>query len=1177
MVCSVSAIKTAGVAAQYLSQTDNYYSEHGHAPTAWQGKGAAALGLAGAVTTAQAENLMRGRLPDGQQVGGDDHRPGWDATFSAPKSVSVAALVHGDSRLIEAHDAAVRDALAWLEREVAATRIREDSEIRTEATGNLVIASYRHDLNRNGEAQLHTHNVLMNMTKSLDNQWRSLESKPLYRLQAEAGAVHRASLARRCERLGYDIEKTTEGKHPSFELAKVTAGERDLFSSRSRQIEAELAKMGLTRETATPEQKQVAALATRTAKQVGDDRAQVAAGWRETARAAGFEVGGRPEAREIDGAEYERRADNALAHAVAHLGERETRFTTRQITAEARKYGMGGVDDHDITGAIARAADAGGLVPAATRQYDAIIGQKEVGEGYTTPAAQAIERDMLAAARAGGAGSVSAITTPEGAVAAIERQEVATGYPFNAAQRRAALAILAGDQRITLIQGFAGTAKTTSVLAATAEEFRRQGHEIVALAPTHSAAGTLASAIGGEGQTVAKFLGSREQPACSAGRIYIVDEASMLSARDMARLLEKTGDGRLVLVGDVKQLGSVEAGAAFRQLQNDSGLKTEVLDEIVRQKNDELRAAVYDALRGDAAGALSKVEVRELDTRVARVAAIADDYTSAAPADREKTLVIAPGKDDRREINEAVRQRLVASGELGQSIEIDVLEKRDMTAAEASQAINYAVGDLVEAGRDYKSLGLQKGEAVRVVAVDVNRNRITIEAGGKSVEIDPSRYAKLSVHETRKLPVAVGDHLVMRANSETLKNGAALRVAKIDERHVHAVDEAGKTHKISRAEPQKLDHGYAQTAHAAQGRTCQTVLVHAESSRVNLQNQQNMYVALSRATTTARVYTDNRERLAEQVGRESGQKETALSDSESDKAFPNRNPKGVSESESEKPAASTSTRETQMQQAIRGREKARSNPNRSESKSDKAFPNRNPKGVSESEKRRDRDATLAEAALATRGAMPSAKQAGKDIEAGRADWTRDSAGEMYLQYKNGNTYSPALHGRVRETDLRQLATLGLTTKKAVLVDKHLIDFRVMGKRISAIKTGEKVLISREGAVGKWAGQQKDLMRERHQEEGRGGPLRQANDAAKSAVLTKAEGWRAATLQEAVRARLGAASATRAAQAEARTRLEGKVAAGGGRAGQENVRDGGILGRGAGDAPQAAKPTTDIER
>jgi hypothetical protein len=204
-----------------------------------------------------------------------------------------------------------------------------------------------------------------------------------------------------------------------------------------------------------------------------------------------------------------------------------------------------------------------------------------------------------------------------------------------------------------------------------------------------------------------------------------------------------------------------------------------------------------------------------------------------------------------------------------------------MTAVERRQAGNYSVGDQVQAGREYQSLGLKRGDFARVVAVDVDRNRLTLETvAGQQKQIDPSRVTKLTAFEQRDMQIAVGDRLVNRANTQALKNGAALRVEKILDGQIHARDGSGKLHKLDASAQHGLDHGYAQTAHESQGRTCTRVLIHAESTRTNLQNQQNMYVALSRATDDARIYTDNREALAQQIERESGQKETALDEPE---------------------------------------------------------------------------------------------------------------------------------------------------------------------------------------------------------------------------------------------------------------------------------------------------------
>ncbi|MHB0973201.1 MAG: MobF family relaxase [Thiobacillus sp.] len=831
MVCTVDAIKSAAQAADYYSQTDDYYRDRGHAPTQWQGQGAEALGLRGEIDPLQAEAILNGYLPTGERVGGDDHRPGWDATFSAPKSVSVAAYVHGDDRLIAAHDRAVNAAIQYLEREVAATRIREEGEVRTEATGNLVAATYRHDVSREGEPDLHTHSVIANITQSQDGRWRSLESLPLYRLQTEAGAVYRAALARECERLGYSIERTQAGDHPSFELRAVSQAEREMFSSRSKQIERELEKMGLTRATATAEQKQAAALATRQSKDK-IDRDNLLSTWREQSRQAGHDLPALPKAREIDASTYRERAEAAVQQAVEHLGERESRYTGRQIVTEARKIGMGQIDDGDIRAAITRAAEHGELVETQTRQHSAITGQREVQAGYTTREAQQIERHMLdVAGRA--AGAVQPAMTVEAADAAIRGQETKTGFAFNDAQRQATQALLTGSDRVTLIQGYAGTAKTNSVLAASAAALRQQGYDVIALAPMHSAKQTLGAAIGAESRTVAAFLHGRPTPV-SRHTVYMVDEASMLSARDMDKLLSRTQGGRVVMVGDVKQLGSVEAGAAFRQLQTNSGLQTQVLDEIVRQRNDQLKAAVYDAIKGDIRGALSKIEVVELKTRVERIDYIASRYAALPADERAKRIVIAPGRDDRREINDAVRVELAARGELGDSVQIRALDARDMTDVERRRAASYSVGDQVEAGRDYKSLGLKRGDMARIVAVDVDRNRLMLETvAGEQKTIDPSRVTKLQAFEPRDMQVAVGDQLTNRANTRDIKNGAALHVEKVADGQIHVRDAAGKLHQLDASAELRIDHGYAQTGHESQGRTAFGGYLHAESHRKN--------------------------------------------------------------------------------------------------------------------------------------------------------------------------------------------------------------------------------------------------------------------------------------------------------------------------------------------------------
>ena len=157
----MSSLSSAGQAASYY-EADDYYSEGGEAPSAWFGEGAAALGLEGEVDRAAFAAGLRGELPNGERLGtvrnGErEHRPGWDVTFSAPKSVSIMAEVAGDRRLVGKHDAAVRTALQYIERHGAATRLRVGGQVRQVDTGKLAVATFRHNTSRAQDPQLHTH------------------------------------------------------------------------------------------------------------------------------------------------------------------------------------------------------------------------------------------------------------------------------------------------------------------------------------------------------------------------------------------------------------------------------------------------------------------------------------------------------------------------------------------------------------------------------------------------------------------------------------------------------------------------------------------------------------------------------------------------------------------------------------------------------------------------------------------------------------------------------------------------------------------------------------------------------------------------------------------------------------------------------------------------------------
>src|SRR5205809_197905 len=258
------------------------------------GRGAEKLGLRGEVDAARFRALLEGRLPNGRRIPATVEaskgvkRHGWDFTFSAPKSVSLQALIAGDQAIIEAHNKAVRDAVALMERH-AIGRKKIAGVSHRQHTGNLVAAAFQHELSRAKDPQLHTHVVVMNMTERSDGEWRALSNEELFKRTKLLGAAYRGSLARNLQALGYEIRLTD--KEGSFELAHISRAQIEAFSQRSRMIEEALESRGKSREDASTLEKQVITLATRPKKDrlTEHDRRVLMEHWKEKSRTAAIE------------------------------------------------------------------------------------------------------------------------------------------------------------------------------------------------------------------------------------------------------------------------------------------------------------------------------------------------------------------------------------------------------------------------------------------------------------------------------------------------------------------------------------------------------------------------------------------------------------------------------------------------------------------------------------------------------------------------------------------------------------------------------------------------------------------------------------------------------------------------------------------------------------------------
>lgn len=902
MVASVSALTSSGQAASYYESAGEYYAEDGQSPSEWQGKGAEALGLAGDVDRDQFRDLLDGKIAD-QQLGTArdgklEHRPGWDVTLSAPKSVSIIAEVAGDRRLIAVHGAAVKAALAHVEQHMAATRIRDGGTVNREATRNLVIASFQHGTSRAQDPQLHTHNVILNATKGEDGTWRSLEPRAIYQLQKQIGAIYRQELALKVRELGYEIET---GKDSLFEIKGVSAEVLAAFSTRSAEIEAALGDRGTSRDEATAAEKQIAALDTRQAK-ASADPASLVADWRDTASRAGFGPAARlalvkeaeSKAASADHrTNMELQSDSAAGRAVAHaadkLGERQSVFSVAALHEEAGRIGLGKVGYAQIGEAIAVATKQGDLID---RAYIDRRGAEFAG--FTTRQNVETEAKMLRIEMEG-RGAHSPIASPLAAakaVASASAQAERAGFGWNADQRQATEQLLTSRNRVTSLQGYAGTAKTTTVLATFAREAEARGMAVTALAPTAAAALVLGDALGTRGDTVARHLLSPERPSKGQPATWIVDEASLLSARDTARLfdLAEKQNARVILVGDVKQLGSVDAGAAFAQLQG-AGMETAKLGEIVRQTNMATKEAVLASIEGDARKALAALDrgggkIVENADRAERFAAIASQYAKLDKTSRARTLVIEPSREGRDALTGDIRAALTQSGALsGPAVTMQSLANKGLTRAEARDPLSYDKGDVVRFTRDYADKGVARGEAYRIDGIDPAKAAITLKSeDGREVDWRLRQWGagNSQTFSPQSLELKTGDSIRFTRNDREAGriNGARGEVTAIDEQARTAIvrNPRGQTQTLNldAARDQHIAHAYVDTAFAAQGRTAEHVMIHADSKATNLVDQKSFYVGISRAKESVAIFTNDRGKLVSAISERAGQVQTAI-------------------------------------------------------------------------------------------------------------------------------------------------------------------------------------------------------------------------------------------------------------------------------------------------------------
>jgi conjugative relaxase-like TrwC/TraI family protein len=866
---------------EFANPEQNYYTQGHRTLGEWQGKLAGEWGLAGRVTAEQFHRLAEGQHPltgeqlvrhrfaseqTGKKAQTAEHRAGWDATFSAPKSVSITALVGGDRRVREAHREAVHAALNELERYVQA---RMGGNRPPQTTGKMVAAQFEHDSARpvNGYSapQLHTHVVIFNVTQTPDGKSHALQPRELYKSQAYATAIYRSELAARLRKLGYELERGKEGE---FEIKGYTKEYLEASSPRRKQIKEYLEAHKVTGAEAA----EIGAHKTR-----GKKAHLSPAEMKAVNLALAAQYGNDPKAlvmqaqarrRHVQQPANDRRAFASAQAAVTYARdrniEREAVVEERLLIRDALKRAMGEATLEHIRANLAKRIESGEFVevkstaPSAPRR------------SFTT-------RQMLEYERQ----NIATMTSGQGISEALVRQEdlphllSSEFLHLSEAQRRAVSYILESRDKITGFQGIGGSGKTTT-LAAIRRAAEQERYSVRGFAPTSRAAHSLEKA-GISSTTLQQFLikgGPRQQ---EPRRLYVLDESSLASTVQVHEFFKRLRPhDRVLLVGDIRQHQAVEAGKPFEQFQQ-AGMRTARLEEIVRPKDPELKAAIESIASGDVTTAVQQLQlqgrVHQFADKEQRLEAITSDYLRQP----EKTLVVSPDNESRLHINRQIHLGLQAQGKVAkEEVRVSVLTNRhELTGADRQWAAKYEVGDVIRYTRGSARFRLKAEEYAYVTQINVHENTLTVQRkSGQEITYDPRRLQGVNVYKREERAFAVGDRIQFTApfKRQHIPNRTLAHVEKIGpDGSIQLRLDSGKTMRFNLREHAHLDYGYAMTSYTSQGQTVDRVIIHVpaeDRDTKELINQRFGYVALSRARHDAQIYTNDAARLAERLSRE---------------------------------------------------------------------------------------------------------------------------------------------------------------------------------------------------------------------------------------------------------------------------------------------------------------------
>jgi conjugative relaxase-like TrwC/TraI family protein len=853
----------------------DYYNEGQRVAGQWFGVGAGRLGLSGVVgaeaflrlcenqNPASGETLTQ-RLNTTRMDGAGDNtanrRIFYDFTFSPPKSVSVAALAGADGRVLEAHAQAVRSALKEFEA-FATTRVRVGKANCDRSTGNFVAALFTHDTSRALDPHLHTHCIVFNATfDAVENRWKALQNYELLRARKFAENVYYHELARKLRNFGYGIRNQARG---DFQIEGVSDEICERFSKRHTQIDDAIKQLLAEKPECSGgdlmAMRRLMATAERARKQKELSQEEKQSLWKgqlsQDERAALRELPNR--SRNIAGNLIT--VGESVHWAEEHLFDRHSVVLECQLWQQALERGRG--ENFSIA-----------EIKEFTRRRPYIRNSERPAE---VTLREVLQRELEI---------VQKVKDGAGNYPPLVQHPINVNPKLDDEQRLALDALLRSTNAVSLFRGGAGTGKSF-VLRELVEQVQRSGRCVVVLAPQRQQVVDMEKAEFPSPTTVTNFLLKRE---LAEGALVVVDEAGQIGGRQMFELLRLARErkAQVILSGDTRQHGAVEASDALLAIERHSGVKPVQLHTIRRQdpslgrdKRERARIKQYRKAVEVAAGGKLAESFDRLNKSGAVVSCglgeqadrLADEYVRLAE-EKASAVVVSQTWGEVHRINSKVRDALKGKGLLGvNEVTVQALEKLDLTNAQKRDKRFYPAEAVVVFNQKVR----QTSPGTRGKLAGIVKAGLLVEVDGKCVMVSNKVLDKITVCQTREIPVTRGDKLHLKANR---KLASGVRVTNGELATVKSVQTDGK---IELADGRILDKsfreflpGYSVTSYGSQGKTVDYVLF-SDSTIKAATNAQQWYVTISRGRRGIRIFTPDKEQLRENLAR-SGHRPLAM-------------------------------------------------------------------------------------------------------------------------------------------------------------------------------------------------------------------------------------------------------------------------------------------------------------